>query len=168
MRLSRYLAKRFNRSSARVFGFFMNLYPPFFFFGVRVRFSEDFRTCRLRIANRWYYKNGHGTMFGGAMLAATDPIPAVQLSRIFRKTQVWTKGHELIFRKPARTNLYATITLEEDQIKQIKLDLRKDGKHIKVYTYALFDPSGELVAEVRSTVYMRNPRHSVFLSQETK
>lgn len=107
-------------------------------------------------------------MFGGAMLAATDPIPAVQLSRIFRKTQVWTKGHELIFRKPARTNLYATITLEEDQIKQIKLDLRKDGKHIKVYTYALFDPSGELVAEVRSTVYMRNPRHSVFLSQETK
>ncbi len=165
MRLSRYIARRFNRSSARVFSFFMNLYPPYVFFGVRVHFSDNFYTCKLSLANRFYFKNGHGTIFGGAILAATDPIPAVQFSRIFPKTQVWTKAHEVIFRKPGRTKLHAHITLSPEEMLQVKSDLKNEGKHIDTYTYVLWDESKDVVAEVRSTVYIRNPRHSVFLSR---
>jgi len=165
MRLSRYIVRRFNRSSPRVFSFFMNLYPPYVFFGVKVAFSADFLMCRLRIANRFYFKNGHGTMFGGAILAASDPIPAVQFSRIFPKTQVWTKAHEVVFRKPARSRLLADITLTPDDISLVKSDLKREGKHIRTYAYVLTDESKEIVAEVRSTVYIRNPRHSVFLTR---
>lgn len=165
MKFYRHIARKFNASSARIFGFFMNLYPPFVFFGVKVRFSPDFYTCNLRISNRFYFKNGHGTMFGGAILAATDPIPAVQLSRILRYTQVWTKAHEVVFKKPARTSLRAEIQLSDQQLSEIKEFLRNDGKCVHVFHYSLFDKQGDVVAEVKSQVYLRNPRHSLFLSK---
>jgi hypothetical protein len=104
-------------------------------------------------------------MFGGAMLAATDPLPAVQLSRIFRYSQVWTKAHEVIFKKPAKTLLLGEVRITEDQLAEIKERLIHEGKCIYSFSYCLFDRQGDAVAEVKSQVYLRNPRHSLYLSK---
>jgi acyl-coenzyme A thioesterase PaaI-like protein len=166
MSITRYLTQKFHRSNAKVFGFFMNLYPPFIFFGIRIKFTPDFLQCNLKISNRWYFRNGHGTMFGGAMLAATDPLPAVQLSKIFRKHHVWSMTHHVKFKKPAKTKLSAKIVLNDQEIIHIKETLKKHGKSINTFSYLLFDTQNEIVAEINSTVYIRNPRHSLFLSNK--
>lgn len=117
----------------------------------------------MKIGFRWYFINGHGSMFGGAMLAATDPIPALQLSRIFPKMVVWSKAHDIVFKKPALSKLTTQVMLEDYRLQQIGEILRKEGKYVGSFHYPLYDVKGDIVAEVRSTVYLRNPRHSTFL-----
>ncbi len=57
----------------------------------------------------------------------------------------------------------AKVQLDLQEIKQIKESLKKNGKSINTFSYLLFDTQNEIVAEINSTVYIRNPRHSLFL-----
>jgi hypothetical protein len=145
------------------FGRFLELYPPFLFFGMSIKFSKDFHTCKIKLPFRWYLKNGHGSMYGGAILAASDPFPALILSRLIPWAITWTKQHEVIFKKPVRSNIFAEIVISQQELDLVRTALKTHGKFIKTYSYHFYNDKSEEMAEVRSTIYMKNPRHSSFL-----
>src|SRR5690606_12718048 len=105
------IAQKALKTNHKTFGILMGLYPAFLFFGIKVRFSEDFLEAHLRLPVRWYFKNGHGTVFGGAILAASDPFPAVMLSKKIPGSLTWTRAHSVEFIKPGKKRLYGKVIL---------------------------------------------------------
>lgn len=159
------ISKKVLSTNQKVFGRLLNLYPAFFFFGATVKFDNDFLEAKIRLPLRWYYRNGHGTFFGGAILAVSDPFPAIMLSKAMPWSQTWTKSHSVDFLKPGKTTLYAHITLELNDIVEAKEALEKEGKFIRVFEYYFKDKLGNEIALIKSTVYMRDPKHPRFLKE---
>lgn len=160
----RKISKRVLRSSPATFGRLMGLYPPFWFMGVRVRFSEDYLVADIRLPRRWYLRNGHGTVFGGAILSASDPFPAIQFAKLMPWALTWTKSHSVDFIRPARSVLTATVRISRADVEAAEAALRDEGRYKSSHTYVFTDKWGQTVAQVESTVYMRNPRHTRYRS----
>jgi len=153
------ISKKVLSTNEKVFARLLNLYPAFFFFGATVKFEKNFLGARIRLPLRWYYRNGHGTFFGGAILAVSDPFPAIMLSKALPWAKTWTKSHSVDFLKPGKTTLYAHITIQEEDIASAKEALETEGKYIKTFEYYFKNKDGDEIALIKSTVYMGNPKH---------
>jgi acyl-coenzyme A thioesterase PaaI-like protein len=161
----RKIAKRILGTGHKTFGILMGLYPAFLFFGVRVRFSKDFLQATLYLPVRWYFRNGHGTIFGGAILAASDPFPAIMFSKNLPWALTWTRGHEVEFLKPGKKRLRGIVNLTLEEIEEARQQLVLHGNFRKTYHYHFLNEENEIIALVHSTVHMRNPRHSRYTSK---
>lgn len=156
------ISKRVLKSNARVFGRLLSMYPAFLFFGARVRFGEEFHKATLRLPLRWYFRNGHGTFFGGAILAISDPFPAIMFAKCIPWAKTWTKTHQVDFLLPGKSTLFAEIQINPLEIIEIENILTEKGKYINTYQYYFCNKEGEQIALVTSTVYMRNPKFEKF------
>lgn len=152
------ISKRVLKSNEKVFGRLLSMYPAFLFFGARVRFGKGFYKATLRLPLRWYFRNGHGTFFGGAILAISDPFPAIMLAKCIPWALTWTKTHQVDFLLPGKSTLWAEIHIPESEIQEVKEILTEKGKYIKTYEYYFCNKAGDQIALVTSTVYMRNPK----------
>lgn len=134
----------------------LELYPPFFFMGVRVReVSSDFRHMEVSMPFRWYGSNMHGTMFGGFVCAVSDPLAALMCMKIFPGVRVWTKSHFVDFLKPVRKGLKIVIDITDEQIQHIRKELDAKGESVYVFEYPIRDQAGAVVAQVKNGVFMR-------------
>ena len=131
-------------------------YPPFWFMGVKIRsVAPDFTHLHAHIPLRWYFKNMHGSMFGGFMCAVADPLPALLCSKIFKGVQVWTKGLRVDFLKPARTGLDFHITIPDPAIETMRADLDSRGRASQDFQFDIVDARRRVVASVTNTVFVR-------------
>ena len=134
----------------------MEYYPPFLFMGVKIEHvAKDYSSLRFSLPLRWYSKNTHGTMFGGFICAAADPVAAILCGRIFRDAITWTKHQFVDFIKPGKGRLHATVKITEDDIKAINDALSTKGKIIYEFEFNFYDAHEVLVAKVRNGVYLR-------------
>jgi acyl-coenzyme A thioesterase PaaI-like protein len=133
----------------------LEMYPPFLFMGAKVvSVASDYRKLHVRIPLRWYFKNMHGSMFGGFIAAISDPLPALLCSKIFPGLQVWTKKMSVEFLKPARTGLDLYLQLPETSIDTIAKDLQAFGRSEHEFSFDLTDARRRIVASVKNTVFM--------------
>lgn len=164
--------KRFSKfilkSNEWTFGRLMGLYPPFLFFGTSIRFNNNFLEARIRQPLRWYFRNGHGTIFGGAILAVSDPFPAIMFSRRTPWALTWNKDHHVTFQKPGKSTLYAVVTIEPELLIKAHSKLEEDGRFIHTINWSFKDKNDEVIADVSSTVYMRNPKHERYKNRNVK
>lgn len=131
-------------------------YPPFLFMGVKVvEVSSDYRKAHLRVPLRWYFKNMHGSMFGGFICAVADPVPALLCSKVFPGIQVWTKQIAVEFLKPARTALDVFIDLPVATLDLARRELDFGGKSSQKFEFDIVDARRRVVASVQNTVFMR-------------
>src|ERR1700686_3927087 len=109
-------------SSSRLLRWKFNLVPAYRGTGARVTYiAADFREVRIRLPLSWRTRNVVGTIFGGSMYGAVDPMFMVMLIRILgRDYIVWDKVATIRFRKPGRTTLYATFLIDEAEIEAIR------------------------------------------------
>src|SRR5512146_275198 len=99
-----------------------NLFPAYRGTGGRVRYiAADWREGRVEIPLSWRTRNYVGTIFGGSLYGAVDPIHMLMLIRnLGRGYQVWDKAAAIRFRRPGRGTLSARFLLEEAELGAIR------------------------------------------------
>ncbi len=132
-----------------------NFYPAFRATGARVIYiSEDMRKLRIRLPLTFRTRNIHGTLFGGAMYAATDPLYAVLVKvALGPGFIIWDKAGAIRYKKPGRSTLYAECSLSDSQVASMKKRLESEPSVDLDYEIELLDERGVVHAVVQKTIY---------------
>jgi hypothetical protein len=133
-----------------------NLFPAYRGTGGRVVYvAHDFREIRVKIPLNWRTRNYLGTIYGGSMYGAIDPIYMLMLIKVLgRDYVVWDKAAKIRFRKPGKTTLYGDFRLDDDEIDEIRR-LAQDAASVdRVYELELKDKNGVVHAVIEKTLYI--------------
>lgn len=143
------------RSRLRRWGF--NLFPAFRGTGAWLTYlADDFREVRLRLPLSWRTRNYVGTIYGGSMYAAVDPIYMIMLIRVLGEGyEVWDKAASIRFLEPAREELYARFVLTDDEVDSIRRTLEEQPSTDRRYQVELRSATGTVHARVEKVVYVR-------------
>lgn len=123
-----------------------------------IKASEDLFFISIKIPISYKNRNYVGSIFGGSMFSAVDPIPMVQLMNILGDDYVvWDKAAEIYFKRPGKENLYAEFTYTSDEIKRIQ-DQVAISKEIEIKKKTLLTNKEKSVTfcEVNKTLYIAN------------
>jgi len=137
-----------------------NLFPAYRGTGARVTYiASDYREVRVALPLSWRTRNYVGTLFGGSLYGAVDPMYMIMLIHILGPGYtVWDKAATIRFLRPGRSTLSARFLLEDAEIDEIRRRLESEPSVDRVYTVTLEDAAGVPHAEVTKTVYVRKNR----------
>ena len=115
------------RSKLARWGF--NLFPAYRGTGARITYiADDYREVRIELPLSWRTRNYVGTIFGGSMYAAVDPVYMIMLIKTLGPGYiVWDKAASIRFRKPGRTKLYAHFHMPPEELDAIRASLTPGG-----------------------------------------
>ena len=134
-----------------------NVFPAYRGTGARVRYiANDLREIRVELPLSWRTRNYVGTIFGGSMYGAVDPMYMIMLIHALGDGYVvWDKAAAVRFLKPGRTTLHATFLLDDAELDSIRAELETNRSIDRVYTIQLVDDEGTVHAEVEKTIYIK-------------
>lgn len=134
-----------------------NLVPSYRGTGARVdHIAADWRYVRIRIPFNWRTRNAVGTIFGGSLYAAIDPVYMTMLRRILGDGYtVWDKSAAIEFLQPGRTTLYAEFELPAAETDALRERLDSGESTDLEFLVSLVDTDGTVHAVCRKTVYVR-------------
>lgn len=144
-------------SESRLMRWKFNLFPAYRGSGARVTYiASDYREIRVRLPLSWRSRNIVGTIFGGSLYAAADPLYMIMLMRCLGSGYlVWDKAASIRFRKPGRTTLYATFRLNDAELEAIRA-LTAGGDPIdRAYLVDLVDAEGTVHTSIEKIIYIR-------------
>lgn len=158
-RIASLLERRVPKAALFKHGF--NLSPMYRRTTARVaRVSADLHEVEVRVPLSWRNANYVGTMFGGSMLAATDPIPMIQLLHILGDDYVvWDKAVEMRFRRPARSTVTARFAFSPEEVAALRAEVDARGETDLEKPVELTDASGAVVARGTKTLYVATKAH---------
>ena len=134
----------------------LNLYPPYFGAGIRVRTSPDRRTFEVRMGLRFWNRNYVGTHFGGSLYAMCDPFfMLILIEHLGREYVVWDKAATIRFRRPGKGPVRATFHVPEERVAEIRAAADRDGKVEPTFRVDVIDEQGQVIAEVEKLLYVR-------------
>lgn len=133
-----------------------NLFPAYRGTGARVTYvADDFREIRVKLPLSWRTRNYVGTIFGGSMYGAVDPMYMVMLIRCLGPEYVvWDRAATIRFRRPGRSTLHARFVLEEGELDAIREALVHARSVDRTYMVELTDADGVVHATVEKVVYV--------------
>ncbi|MGN6185031.1 MAG: DUF4442 domain-containing protein [Thermoanaerobaculia bacterium] len=142
---------------SRVMRWKFNLFPAYRGTGGRVKYiAGDFREVRIALPLNFRTRNYVGTIFGGSMYAAVDPIFMIMLIRNLGKGfVVWDKAASIRFRKPGRTTLYATFRIDDAELDAIRAATANGESVDRTYNVELVDADGVRHASVEKIIYIK-------------
>jgi acyl-coenzyme A thioesterase PaaI-like protein len=143
--------------STRVSRWGFNWFPAYRSTGARIAYiASDWREVRIRLPLSWRTRNYVGTIFGGSMYAALDPIYMIMLIKLLGPAyEVWDKAASIRFRRPGRDTLHATFRVQADDLQTIRDSVARDGKAEHRFTVDLVDDAGEAVASCEKLLSIR-------------
>ena len=135
----------------------LNLWPPFWGAGIKIiEISSDFRYVRMGLTFRWWNKNANRSQYGGSIFSMTDPVYSLMLMGILgEKYFVWDKQASIDFIKPGRGKVYADFIITDELLDEIAKQTANGGKYLPVIPVYIEDESGDVVAKVMRTLYIR-------------
>jgi acyl-coenzyme A thioesterase PaaI-like protein len=141
----------------RLTRFAYNLIPAYRGTGGKVTYvSDDFREICIALPLNWRTRNYVGTIFGGSMFAAVDPLYMVMLIKnLGPDYSVWDKSATIRFRKPGRSTLRATFRITAGELEAIRLALSASSATERTYEIDLTDEEGTVCASVTKTIHIR-------------
>ena len=120
-----------------------------------IEVSDDLHFVKIRMKLNWKNRNYAGTIFGGSMLSATDPIYMIQLIQILGNDYVvWDKAVEARYRKPAKSTIYGEFSFTKDEIADIKSKVAKNKETDLLKTMHLVDEQQNIIATFNKTLYI--------------
>lgn len=137
-----------------------NFFPAYRGSGARITYiSDDFHEIQIKLPLNWRTRNYVGTIFGGSMFAATDPIYMVMLIRILGNGYVvWDKSTNIRFKRPGKETLFAQFILTPAEISEIRSQLDTTKSIDRVYKVELKDKAGKTHAIIEKTLYLSKRR----------
>ena len=120
-----------------------------------IEVSDDLHFVKIRMKLNWKNRNYAGTIFGGSMLSATDPIYMIQLIQILGNNYVvWDKAVEARYRKPAKSTIYGEFSFTKDEIVDLKNKVDKNKETDLLKTMHLVDEQQNIIATFNKTLYI--------------
>lgn len=134
-----------------------NWFPAYRATGGRITYiAGDWREIRIRLPLNRRTRNYVGTIFGGSMYGAVDPIYMVMLIQTLGPGYVvWDKAASIRFRRPGRTTLHARFTLDDAELDAIRAALEQAAAVDRTYVVDLVDDEGVVHATVEKTIHVR-------------
>ena len=145
------------RLGPRTFRWMMNLWPCYRGTGGRVTFvAPDWKEIRVKLPLNLRTRNYVGTIFGGSLYGAVDPLYMLMLIRLLGPDYiVWDKAASIRFLKPGRTTLFATFRINDTELDDIRRMLQTADKIDRTYSVNLVDAQGTAHAEVQKVIQVR-------------
>lgn len=124
-----------------------------------VEVSDDLHKVVITLKPSWKNRNYTGTIFGGSMLSATDPIYMIQLIQILGNDYVvWDKAVEARYRRPAKTTIYGIFEFSASEILDIKQRVLDKSEIDVLKTMHLTDSEQNTIATFHKTIYVADKR----------
>lgn len=138
----------------------INLYPPYLGAGIRMEsLSGDFRHMTVSMKLRWYNRNANGVHFGGSLFSMVDPHLILMLMGILGGDYaLWDKAAAIEFYKPGRGKVTAEFHISDELLAEIRERTQDGGKFLPELTIPIKDETGDVVAQVQKTLYIRRKR----------
>ena len=135
----------------------MNLWPPYLGAGICVRrIAGDWSEAVVELRDRLVNRNFVGTHFGGSLFAMTDPFYALMLMhRLGERYLVWDQAATIEFVAPGRGTVAAHFVVSDETVEKIKAEAQNGAKVLPQFDVEVRNRTGELVARVRKTIYVR-------------
>jgi acyl-coenzyme A thioesterase PaaI-like protein len=133
-----------------------NFFPAYRRTGARFTYIQhDYREVKIKLPLNLATRNYVGTIFGGAIFAAADPIYMVMLIKILGDDYiVWDKAGEIKFIRPGRSTLYAHFKLDDAMINQIQEQIGEKKEDVFRFTVDFKTRDGKIVSRVNKTIYV--------------
>ena len=143
-------------AKSRRFRWGFNFFPAYRGTGGRVTYiADDWHEIRIRVPLSWRTRNYVGTIYGGSLYGAVDPIYMLMLMKILGPGYiVWDKAAKIRFKKPGREELYAVFKLSTDEIGEIKRLAETERSVDRIYDLDIVDRAGNVHAEIEKTLYI--------------
>jgi hypothetical protein len=117
--------------------------------------SDDLHLVKIKIPLSYKNKNYVGSIFGGSLFAATDPIYMIQLMQILGKDYVvWDKKTDIKFKRPAYEHAYATFEFTTTEINEILQKVKSENELDYTKTLHITDICGTVFTELDKTLYI--------------
>lgn len=118
--------------------------------------SEDLSKIRIKLPISYKNRNYVNSIFGGSMFAAVDPIPMVQLINLLGDDYVvWDRSAEIVFKRPAREDLYAEFVYSAEEVAAIRQRVAAEREIDLIKVTQLTNQAGSRVyCEVQKTIYV--------------
>ncbi len=125
--------------------------------GGRLKYiAEDWSEVRLDLPLTWRTRNYVGTIFGGSIYSAVDPIYMLMLiRRLGPDFLVWDKSATIQFKRPGRETLHARFLVGDDELEAVRSALETQRSIDRTYAVDLVDGSGIICATVEKIIYIR-------------
>lgn len=119
--------------------------------------SKDLHYVKIKIPLSYKNKNYVGSIFGGSMFSATDPIYMVQLINILGSNYVvWDKSACIQFKRPASEAAYATFEFSKAEVEAIKQQVVQKNEISIQKNVSIISNEGSIFAEVEKIIYIAN------------
>lgn len=143
-------------TEAQIYKYGLNLSPMYRRTTAKIiEVSDDLHYVKIKISLNHKNRNYAGSIFGGSLFAATDPIYLIQLLQILGDDYVvWDKAACIKYKRPARETIYGEFIFSAEDIKRIKDDLENQNEIDIVKTMHLINNKSKIFAEVTKTVYV--------------
>jgi acyl-coenzyme A thioesterase PaaI-like protein len=137
-----------------------NWLPAYSGSGARIQYiASDWLEVRIRLPLNWRTRNYVGTIFGGSMFAAVDPIYMIMLIKALgAEYEVWDKSATIQFRRPGRSTLHAAFRIDSAELAAIRAEVQASGRSERRYAVALVDGAGEVCASCEKLITIRSRR----------
>ncbi len=146
--------------NANLLRFFMNIWPPFIGAGIKIeRLSQDYKNAVISLRMGLLNRNIVGVHFGGSLFAMTDPFFMIMVQHNLGKDYVvWDRAAKIDFIKPGKGKVRAQFEVSTEQIEELRIAAADGKKTLRDFQVEILDSSGELVAVVVKTLYVRMKR----------
>lgn len=138
----------------------INRYAPFRGAGISVEkidFDKGYIQVKMPLTRQ--NRNAVGVHFGGSLYAMVDPFyMLILMHQLGNKYIVWDKAASINFLSPGRSSVYADIRIDEVEVNHIRYLAANNEPVIRVYKLDIIDDTGQRIAEVEKTVYIRRKK----------
>ena len=118
--------------------------------------APDWSEVRLELPLSWRTRNYVGTIFGGSIYGAVDPIYMIMLiKRLGPEYAVWDRAATIQFKKPGRETLLARFSVTDEELAAIRTALETQHSLDRTYVVDLVDRSGTVCATIEKVIYIR-------------
>jgi acyl-coenzyme A thioesterase PaaI-like protein len=133
-----------------------NAYPCYRGTGAHITYiASNWREVHLKLPLSWRTRNYRGTIFGGSMYAAVDPIYMLMLIKnLGPGYNIWDKAATIRFVRPGRSTLFARFLIDEHELAIIQDGVSKNVKIDRVYNIDLTDNHDVVHVSVEKTIYI--------------
>lgn len=146
---------------ATLFKIMFNISPMYRRSCGRITFvSDDLHIVKVKIPLTYKNKNYVGSMFGGSLFAATDPIFMIQLMQILGKEYVvWDKATEIKFKRPVYSTVFVTFEFSSDEIAEIVGRISTEQEIDLIKKLYITNADSTTFTEVDKNIYITSKRY---------
>lgn len=122
-----------------------------------IEVSDDLHYVKIRLKLNWKNRNYAGSIFGGSMLSATDPIYMIQLIQILGDDfVVWDKAASIKYKRPAKETIYAKFVFSAQEIDELRKQISLKNEVNITKSVELINAKNIVFAEIEKTIYVAN------------